>query len=216
MAKTFSNRSGFKPVVAVGRWIAVASAVSAVTCFVLWHFGKSNPIVGVLFAATTTGVAFALREPFIDGLNVWSIISGRVASVGERIVINEDTARSGVLVGFGLRSLQIETFRGDLLWVPGGKCDTVRNTSRSDTRVICDVEARADISPSWLRETMLQHLDWNADGLQFTVPPECLGVVSQSVGSYTMRFSAFVEPDATRFAEGLMREISVGVLQSHI
>ncbi|HRE03323.1 MAG TPA: mechanosensitive ion channel, partial [Ilumatobacteraceae bacterium] len=112
------------------------------------------------------------------------------------------------LVGFGLRSVAVRTWDGDVVYHTASAIRTFRNSSKHDSRATVDIDI-----PSTVRvaraTSVLQAVCRQAYDSTFRTEPQVLGVIEQRIDRYVVRVSCFVDPASQREAQYRLKAAAV-------
>ena len=188
------------------RWGVMATGVTALVAEGAVAFGLSSAWTGAAALAFVSCCALAVREPLGDFIAAASFLVERTAAVGDEIELNGEV--SGTLVGFGLRSVAVRTWDGDVVYHTASAIRTFRNSSKHDSRATVDIEIPASVRVA--RATaVLEAVCRTAYDATFRSEPEVLGVIDQQLQHYTIRVSCFVDPARSRQAQYRLKAAAV-------
>lgn len=195
------------------RWGVLALGVTALIGEAAVAFGLSSAWTGAAALAFVSCCALAVREPLGDFLAAASFIVERTAAVGDEVELNGEV--SGTLVGFGLRSVAVRTWDGDVVYQTASAIRTFRNSSKHDSRATVDIEIPANVRVA-RATSVLEIVCRNAFDSTFRSEPEVLGVIHQQLGHYTIRVSCFVDPARSRQAQYRLKAAAVDAVAEMI
>lgn len=179
------------------RWFLIIVGVATMAVEALISTGIDTSTLIVVFGGLVTAMAFAIREPISDFLSAAMLLLERTAVIGDEIELNGEIV--GRLAGFGLRSVAITTWDGDVVYVAASTIRTLRNVSRGASRAVVDIDVPATV-PTQRASRVLSIACHRAIDSTFRSDPEVLGVVEQHLDRYVMRVSCMVDPAAHREA----------------
>jgi small conductance mechanosensitive channel len=188
-------RSG---VAALGAAILIAQVAES--------FGLSSAWTGAAALAFVSCLALAIREPLGDFIAAFSFIVERTAAVGDEVELNREV--TGTLVGFGLRSVIVRTWDGDVVYTTASAIRTFRNLSKHDSRATVDIEIPAHVRVA-RATSVLEAVCRSAHDDTFRTAPEVLGVIDQQLQHYVVRVSCFVDPAHHRTAQYRLKAAAV-------
>ena len=180
------------------RWFAILCGGATVIVEALVSAGIESSTLIVIFGGLITATAFAVREPISDFLTAAMLVLERTAVIGDEIELNGEIV--GRLAGFGLRSVTITTWDGDVVYVAASTIRTLRNVSKGASRAVVDIQVPATI-PTSRAAQVLSVACMRATDSTFHSPPEVLGVVEQRLDYYLMRITCMVDPASHHQAE---------------
>lgn len=180
------------------RWFALICGVSAAVIEALLSAGIETSTLIVVFGGLITATAFAVREPISDFLTAAMLLLERTAVIGDEIELNGEIV--GRLAGFGLRSVTVTTWDGDVVYVAASTIRTLRNVSKGASRAVVDIQVPATI-PTSRAAQVLTVACLQATDSTFHSQPEVLGVVEQHLDRYVMRITCMVDPASHHQAE---------------
>ena len=188
-------RSG---VAALGALLLVGEGAAAL--------GLPKAWTGAAALAFVSCMALAIREPLGDFIAAFSFIVERTAAIGDEVELNGEV--TGTLVGFGLRSVVVRTWDGDVVYQTASAIRTFRNSSKHDSRATVDIEIPAHVRVA--RSTaVLEAVCRSAHDHTFRSVPEVLGVIDQQLDHYVVRVSCFVDPAHHRQAQYRLKAAAV-------
>ena len=190
----------------LARWGVLAAGVTTLIGEAAIAFGLSSAWTGAAALAFVSCCALAVREPLGDFIAAASFIVERTAAVGDEVELNGEV--SGTLVGFGLRSVAVRTWDGDVVYHTASAIRTFRNSSKHDSRATVDIEIPANVRVA-RATSVLEVVCRNAFDSTFRSEPEVLGVIDQQLGHYTIRVSCFVDPARSRQAQYRLKAAAV-------
>ena len=168
--------------------------------------GLPQAWTGAAALAVVSCTALAVREPLGDFIAAFSFIVERTAAVGDEVELNGKV--TGTLVGFGLRSVVVRTWDGDVVYSTASDIHTFRNSSKHDSRATVDIKIPAHVRVA--RSTsVLQAVCRAAHDETFRSVPEVLGVIDQQLDHYVVRVSCFVDPAHHRQAQYRLKAAAV-------
>ncbi|MCU1392510.1 MAG: Small-conductance mechanosensitive channel [Ilumatobacteraceae bacterium] len=188
------------------RWGVLAAGVTALAGEGAVAFGVSSAWTGGAALAFVSCCALAVREPLGDFLAAASFIVERTAAVGDEVELNGEV--SGTLVGFGLRSVAVQTWDGDVVYHTASAITTFRNSSKAASRATVDIEIPANVRVA-RATSVLEAVCRGAFDSTFRSQPEVLGVIDQQLEHYTVRVSCFVDPARNRHAQYRLKAAAV-------
>ena len=190
----------------LARWGVLAFGVTALIGELAVALGLSTAWTGAAALAFVSCCALAVREPLGDFIAAASFIVERTAAVGDEVELNGEV--TGTLVGFGLRSVAVRTWDGDVVYQTASAIRTFRNSSKHDSRATVDIEIPSNVRVA--RATaVLQAVCRSAHDATFRTVPEVLGVIEQQIDHYVIRVSCFVDPAQQRQAEYRLKAAAV-------
>jgi small-conductance mechanosensitive channel len=190
----------------LARWGVLAVGVTALIGETAVAFGLSSAWTGAAALAFVSCCALAVREPLGDFIAAASFIVERTAAVGDEVELNGEV--SGTLVGFGLRSVAVRTWDGDVVYQTASAIRTFRNSSKHDSRATVDIEVPANVRVA-RATSVLEAVCRTAHDSTFRSEPEVLGVIDQQLAHYTIRVSCFVDPARSRQAQYRLKAAAV-------
>ncbi|MCU1389376.1 MAG: ykuT 2 [Ilumatobacteraceae bacterium] len=190
----------------LARWGVLAIGVTALAGEGAVAFGLSSAWTGAAALAFVSCCALAVREPLGDFIAAASFIVERTAAVGDEVELNGEV--SGTLVGFGLRSVAVQTWDGDVVYHTASAIRTFRNSSKTDSRATVDIEIPASVRVA-RATSVLEVVCRSAHDATFRSQPEVLGVIDQELDHYTIRVSCFVDPARSRHAQYRLKAAAV-------
>ena len=188
------------------RWGVLAAGITALVGELAVALGLPTAWTGAAALACVSCFAVAVREPLGDFIAAFSFIVERTAAVGDEVELNGEV--SGTLVGFGLRSVAVRTWDGDVVYQTASGIRTFRNSSKHDSRATVDIEIPADVRVA-RATSVLQAVCRSAHDHTFRTVPEVLGVIEQRIDHYVVRVSCFVDPAHQRQAEYRLKAAAV-------
>ena len=190
----------------LARWGVLAGGLTALAGELAVAFGLSSAWTGGAALAFVSCCALAVREPLGDFLAAASFIVEGTAAVGDEVELNGEV--SGTLVGFGLRSVAVQTWDGDVVYHTASAIRTFRNSSKTDSRATVDIEIPANVRVA-RATSVLEVVCRSAHDSTFRSMPQVLGVIDQQLGHYTIRVSCFVDPARSRHAQYRLKAAAV-------
>ncbi len=188
------------------RWGVLAIGVTAVAAEIAVAIGLPTAWTGAAALAFVSCFALAIREPLGDFIAAFSFIVERTAAVGDEVELNGEV--TGTLVGFGLRSVAVRTWDGDVVYQTASAIRTFRNSSKHDSRATVDIEIPANVRVA-RATSVLDVVCRSAYDNTFRTVPQVLGVIEQQLAHYVIRVSCFVDPVHQRQAEYRLKAAAV-------
>jgi len=190
----------------LSRWGILIAGTTAVGLEILSASGVDRATLVLVGGGFTTAFAFAVREPISDFLAAAALIVERTAAVGDEVELNGEIR--GTLIGFGLRSVAIATWDGDVVYHLASAIRTFRNVSSLDSRATIDIDIPSHVRVALATQALLAATSHVPD-TTFRTHPEVLGVISQHLDHYVLRLSCFVDPAQHRQAEYRLKAAAV-------
>ncbi|MFT3853555.1 MAG: mechanosensitive ion channel family protein [Ilumatobacteraceae bacterium] len=173
------------------RWFVTIVGLGAIAIEALIAAGVESSTLAIVAGGLVTATAFAVREPISDFLSAAMMIVDRTAVIGDEVEINDELA--GRLAGFGLRSVAVTTWTGDVVYVAASNIRTLRNVSKGASRVVIDIDIPATVRTG-RAGAVLEAACGLIDDRRIHSRPEVLGVVEQHLDRYVMRLTCMVDP----------------------
>ncbi|HWL43515.1 MAG TPA: mechanosensitive ion channel domain-containing protein [Ilumatobacter sp.] len=179
------------------RWFLMICGLAAIAVEALLSAGIQTSTLIVVLGGLITATAFAVREPISDFLTAAMLLLERTAAIGDEVELNGEIV--GQLAGFGLRSVTLITWDGDVVYVAASTIRTLRNVSKGASRAVVDIDVPATI-PTGRAAQVLSVACMHATDDTFRSQPEVLGVVEQHLDRYVMRVTCMIDPAGHREA----------------
>ena len=195
------------------RWGVLVGGLTILAGEFAVALGLSTAWTGAAALAFVSCCALAVREPLGDFVAAFSFIVERTAAVGDEVVLNGEVA--GTLVGFGLRSVAVRTWDGDVVYQTASAIRTFRNSSKHDSRATVDIEIPSNVRVA-RATSVLDVVCRRAFNETFRTMPEVLGVIDQQLGRYVLRVSCFVDPAHQRQAQYRLKAAAVDAVAEMI
>ncbi len=193
-------------IIQLARWGVLVIGFTALAGEIAVASGLPPAWTGAATLAFVSCFALAIREPLGDFIAAFSFIVERTAAVGDEVELNGEV--TGTLVGFGLRSVAVRTWDGDIVYQTASAIRTFRNSSKHDSRATVDIEIPASVRVA-RATSVLEVVCRTAHDHTFRSVPAVLGVIEQQLDHYVVRVSCFVDPLHRRQAEYRLKAAAV-------
>ncbi len=169
----------------------LAGVLKSILRYGVYIFGISAIVtqifgtIGITFASIG-GVAIGLGAQNIikDVINGFFILFEDQFAVGDYINIGD---KGGIVESIGLRLTKIKDFNGDIHIVPNGSIGQVTNHSRSDMRVLVDVDVAYEEDTDRVIEVLNLVCEKFKDNKNIVDGPKVIGVIALKDSGVTIR-----------------------------
>lgn len=164
--------------------------------------GLDRQALVLIGGGLVTAFAFTLRDPLSDFFASAALLAEGIAVVGDEVRVNGEIR--GQLVGFGLRSIVISTWTGEVIHVTASGVRTFTNMSKAASRAVVDIDIPAS-TPVARSTRVLNVACGQVADETFRSRPEVIGVTEQHLDRYVLRITCLVDPASHDGAARLLR-----------
>lgn len=180
-------------------------------------------IVGSIFNGVSLAVAgvggvalgFGTQSLVKDVINGFFILFEDHYGIGDYVTIGDN---SGIVTNFGIRTTVIKDFTGDVHFIPNGIINNVTNHSRSDSRLVVEVNIAYEEDVEKALSCIKKVCDkYTKENKNLTEPIIVSGVTSLTEGGIRIKVVGRAKPlKHWELENGLRKEIKVGLDKENI
>lgn len=180
-------------------------------------------IVGSIFNGVSLAVAgvggvalgFGTQSLVKDVINGFFILFEDHYGIGDYVTIGDN---SGIVTNFGIRTTVIKDFTGDVHFIPNGIINNVNNHSRSDSRLVVEVNIAYEEDVEKALSCIKKVCDkYTKENKNLTEPIIVSGVTSLTEGGIRIKVVGRAKPlKHWELENGLRKEIKVGLDKENI
>lgn len=169
----------------------LAALLKSILRYTVYFFGIAAILTQIfgtisLTFASIGGVAigFGAQNLVKDVINGFFILFEDQFAVGDYIHIGD---KGGIVESIGLRLTKLKDFNGDINIIPNGLINQVTNHSRSDMRILVDVDVAYEEDIDRVIEVISEVCEKFKDNENIVEGPKVLGVTSLKESGVTIR-----------------------------